>query len=243
MEWKSYLPNIFCFKLFMSSIPHMRYFATCTFSIRLICSTWPVCFSSPSDSATLAGRSRKLWCQKNLDLSMSGSFPSLSLNATELIRIWFWSTTSSNSFSALIWSSSSAWEWAQHSWYCLTVTGGMHCLQLVKFEGIFFQTFILIFYRLKMVFGSFVFFFYIIVVYLPFVMASSVTDEVIFSWRSLKWTWETYTFFLRLIQPIAVFKKIAFHRSVNIAIRQKIESTSNFSDEAGFTCFNWFLLD
>ena len=39
------------------------------------------------------------------------------------------------------------------------------------------------------------------------------------------------------------FENIAFHRSVNRAVKQKIEQISNLSGMAGFTCFDWFLLD
>lgn len=39
------------------------------------------------------------------------------------------------------------------------------------------------------------------------------------------------------------FENIAFHRSVNMEIKQKIESISELSEKAGFTCFDWFLLD
>ena len=39
------------------------------------------------------------------------------------------------------------------------------------------------------------------------------------------------------------FENIAFSRLVSKAIKQKIELISNLSDKAGFTCFDWFLLD
>lgn len=39
------------------------------------------------------------------------------------------------------------------------------------------------------------------------------------------------------------FENIAFHKRVNRVIKQKIESISNLSEKAGFTCFDWFLLD
>ena len=38
------------------------------------------------------------------------------------------------------------------------------------------------------------------------------------------------------------FENIAF-RGCTLAIRQKIESISSLSEKAGFTCFDWFLLD
>lgn len=39
------------------------------------------------------------------------------------------------------------------------------------------------------------------------------------------------------------FENIAFRRSVNNAIKQKIELISSLSETTGFTCFDWFLLD
>ena len=38
------------------------------------------------------------------------------------------------------------------------------------------------------------------------------------------------------------FENIAFRKSVNLTIKQKIDSISNLSENAGFTAFDWFRL-
>ena len=49
--------------------------------------------------------------------------------------------------------------------------------------------------------------------------------------------------------PIAVntarrqFENIAFRKSANLTIKQKINTISNLSEKAGFTCFSWFRLN
>ena len=39
------------------------------------------------------------------------------------------------------------------------------------------------------------------------------------------------------------FENIAFKIPMNVAIKQKIELISNLSEYAGFSCFDWFLLE
>lgn len=38
------------------------------------------------------------------------------------------------------------------------------------------------------------------------------------------------------------FENVAFHRSVSTTNRLKLDTISNLSTKAGFSCFDWFLL-
>ena len=77
--------------------------------------------------------------------------------------------------------------------------------------------------RLKWAFFVAIFFLYLTIIYVPYTMAKSVTNEINRTKRC--------------------FENIAFHKSVNRTIKQKIELISSLSGKAGFTCFDWFLLE
>ena len=78
-------------------------------------------------------------------------------------------------------------------------------------------------FRLKLLCGSLNLLLYLTIIYLPYIAAKTVKTQINRTRRR--------------------FETIAFNRSVNCATKQKIESLSELSDFAGFTCFDWFLLD
>lgn len=89
---------------------------------------------------------------------------------------------------------------------------------------------------------------YLAVILFPFIVAELVTIEVQSAIkiplivRSFK-TKKSKDSFFQINKTKRHFENIAFQPSVYRVIKQKIESISNVSDKAGFTCFDWFLLD
>ena len=91
---------------------------------------------------------------------------------------------------------------------------------------------------------SIVFFLYLTLIAFPFIMGKLITTEVRFLCHCLEITKEAnVVFHLQINRTKRRFENIAFHWSTNRTVRQKIESISNLSEKAGFTCFDWFLLD
>ena len=120
--WNFFRSSTFCSKLSMYLTCAMQYSRSFIVSILWICSTWPVCDSSPRDSTTSDVMSRVCW--NRLNQLTTGACLELSEITIGFIMTWFWSTTFLNSTLALIWSRSSRSVLPRFSLCYWTSTGG-----------------------------------------------------------------------------------------------------------------------
>ena len=87
---------------------------------------------------------------------------------------------------------------------------------------------------------------YLTTVYIPSSFATRVLTEVCNPFVSIWWFFNISSELSHIVLSLQVdktkkqFENISFRKSVNLVIKQKIESISNVSEHVGFTCFSWF---